>query len=274
MNTSATWHFWTLLGQLIDIDMFTNFKALCLLGPIVIWSKNNVHKLYKAAAGGTLKKRVKMVLTWTCLQDAAPSAGHLVYARFGTIESCPLQMARSNFSGHHVFQQQYFVSLTLYFVTCVVGMTFPNISLLRWKRPWKVQPSLSLRIMAHFSHCAFAWYIVGHLLLAADSLGPLPDASQEGLLWPWKGYSSVALFHYHVPKEATRATWEFASFQDAPDCPKRQVHVWIQYGSYPVINASSVDEFPTSRYYTERSNLEWLTLESAHKPADSVVHPG
>jgi hypothetical protein len=127
--------------------------------------------------------------------------------------------------------------------------------------------------MAHFSHCAFAWYIVGHLLLAADSLGPLPDASQEGLLWPWKGYSSVALFHYHVPKEATRATWEFASFQDAPDCPKRQVHVWIQYGSYPVINASSVDEFPTSRYYTERSNLEWLTLESAHKPADSVVHP-
>ncbi len=47
----------------------------------------------------------------------------------------------------------------------------------------------------------------------ATSLGPLPDASQEGLLWQWKNYASIALFHYNVPQEATRATWEFASFQ-------------------------------------------------------------
>ena len=45
----------------------------------------------------------------------------------------------------------------------------------------------------------------------------LPDASQEGLLWPWKGYASVALFHFHVPEESTRATFEFASFQGLYD---------------------------------------------------------
>lgn len=108
---------------------------------------------------------------------------------------------------------------------------------------------------------------------AVVCLGPLPDASQEGLLWPYKGFASVALFHYHVPPEATRATWEFASFQDNPDCPKRQVHVWIQYGSYPVINSTSSEEFPPHLYYTERSHMDWITLESAYKPSDTVVHP-
>ena len=53
----------------------------------------------------------------------------------------------------------------------------------------------------------------------ANCLGPLPDASQEGLLWPWKGYASVALFHFHVPEESTRATFEFASFQGLYDYP-------------------------------------------------------
>ena len=115
--------------------------------------------------------------------------------------------------------------------------------------------------------------ILQSVLGIVQCLGPLPDASQEGLLWPWKGYSSVALFHYHVPAEATRATWEFASFQDQPDCPKRRVHVWIQHGSYPVINASSTQDFPPHQYFVERSHLDWLTLESAYKPSETLVHP-
>jgi len=111
------------------------------------------------------------------------------------------------------------------------------------------------------------------LWMVVHCLGPLPDASQEGLLWPWKGYASVALFHYKVPEEATRATWEFASFQDQADCPRRQVHVWIQHGSYPVINASSTEEFPPHQYFVERSHMDWLTLESAYKPSETLVHP-
>ncbi len=51
------------------------------------------------------------------------------------------------------------------------------------------------------------------------------------------------------------------------------MHVWIQQGSYPLINASSSDEFPTLQYYTERTSLEWVQLVSSYKPSDSVVHP-
>ena len=40
----------------------------------------------------------------------------------------------------------------------------------------------------------FLTFILG----VTSALGPLPDASQEGILWSWKGYGSVALFHYNV----------------------------------------------------------------------------
>ena len=111
------------------------------------------------------------------------------------------------------------------------------------------------------------------LVKLAGCLGPLPDASQEGLLWPWKGFASVALFQFHVPEESTRATFEFASFQDKQDCPQRQVHVWLQHGSYPVVNASSTVEFPPDKYFLKRSDIEWLTLKSAFKPSETLVHP-
>ena len=62
-------------------------------------------------------------------------------------------------------------------------------------------------------------------------------------------------------------------FTDDASCPQRQVHVWLQHGSYPVINASSTDEFPTDKFYMERSYMEWLTLKSAFKPSETLVHP-
>ena len=63
------------------------------------------------------------------------------------------------------------------------------------------------------------------------------------------------------------------SFLDDASCPQRQVHVWLQHGSYPVINASSTDEFPTEKFYMERSYMDWLTLKSAFKPSETLVHP-
>ena len=54
----------------------------------------------------------------------------------------------------------------------------------------------------------------------ACSYGTMPDASQEGILKQYHSYEDIALFHYTVPPETTRATWEFASFQDEPDCPR------------------------------------------------------
>ena len=63
------------------------------------------------------------------------------------------------------------------------------------------------------------------------------------------------------------------SIPDDASCPQRQVHVWLQHGSYPVINASSTDEFPTEKFYMERSYMDWLTLKSAFKPSETLVHP-
>ena len=51
------------------------------------------------------------------------------------------------------------------------------------------------------------------LLPPAGSYGTMPDASQEGILKQYRSYEDIALFHYTVPPETTRATWEFASFQ-------------------------------------------------------------
>ena len=73
-----------------------------------------------------------------------------------------------------------------------------------------------------------------------SGLNTLPDASQEGLLSQFSGYASVTVFHYTVPPEVTRATWEFASFQDHGDCPHRRVRIFLQHGSYPVFRSVTV----------------------------------
>ena len=88
----------------------------------------------------------------------------------------------------------------------------------------------------------------------ADSLGTLPDASQEGLLYQFKSYSNVALFHYNVPSEVTRATWEFAAFQDDPSCPSRKVHIYLQHGAYPVFNG----------YFENNKNITLVCSFSLH----------
>lgn len=85
------------------------------------------------------------------------------------------------------------------------------------------------------------------------------------------GYASLAVFHYTVPPEVTRATWEFASFQDHESCPKRKVNVFIQQGSFPVFPEGNVS-LP-SNYYLERTGLSGLSLASEYQPDDSVVHP-
>ena len=131
------------------------------------------------------------------------------------------------------------------------------------------------------------YYIYRHILSIAvileasrkiSALGTLPDASQEGLLWQFKSYSNVALFHYNVPSEVTRATWEFAAFQDDPGCPKRKVHIYLQHGAYPVFNGypkinETQEDFP-SYFYVERTSLIHMTTISAYQPTDSTVFPG
>ena len=109
------------------------------------------------------------------------------------------------------------------------------------------------------------------LLPPAAGVGNMPDASQEGILKQYRSYEDVALFHYTVPPEVTRATWEFASFQNDPDCAVREVHIWIQHGSYPVMAADNAT-FPSSMY-TLRTDLQMVKTHSAYNPHDSTIFP-
>ena len=102
-------------------------------------------------------------------------------------------------------------------------------------------------------------------------MGSLPDASQEGLLQQFRGYSSLAVFHYTVPPEVNRATWEFASFQDRKECPHREVNIFIQHGSYPVFSGDN-SSFPET-FLLDRTSLSHFKTVSDYQPEDSVVHP-
>ncbi len=122
-----------------------------------------------------------------------------------------------------------------------------------------------------------AWTL---LLLAvvrpSSSLNSLPDASQEGLLSQFNGYPSLSVFHYTVPPEVTRATWEFASFQDHPSCPRRSVNIFIQQGSFPVFPAGAgagENASLPANFYLRRTGLSRLSVVSEYQPNDSVVHP-
>ena len=53
----------------------------------------------------------------------------------------------------------------------------------------------------------------------------VPEASQEGSLHSFKNYGDIVMFHYHVPKEVLRATWQFAAFMDDSKCPPRKVNM-------------------------------------------------
>ncbi|KAF0311819.1 Post-GPI attachment to proteins factor 6 [Amphibalanus amphitrite] len=91
--------------------------------------------------------------------------------------------------------------------------------------------------------------------------GQLPDVYQQGVLQPYTGYSDVTLFKFHVPPAAARGRWQFAAVHDDPSCQARQVHVFLQYGSYPVINHGN-----GSALYDRGDSLRRLTVVSTPQP--------
>lgn len=116
---------------------------------------------------------------------------------------------------------------------------------------------------------AMAW--PGQLFKMSDSMGTLPDASQEGILEQFDSYASMAVFHFSVPPEVTRATWEFATFQEFPNCPTREANIVIQHGSLPVFSPDN-SSFPES-FYLKRTALSKLKVNSKHNPTDTEVLP-
>ncbi|XP_069945132.1 post-GPI attachment to proteins factor 6-like isoform X1 [Cherax quadricarinatus] len=107
--------------------------------------------------------------------------------------------------------------------------------------------------------------------VVACSVSLVPEVSQEGLLQPYNTYADVTLFHFHIPDEVTRVTWEFAAFMDDPGCPVKDVHVLVQHGSYPVVNRNNATL--QNYMYTSRSSVHEISTKSAYQPHDATVLP-
>ena len=69
------------------------------------------------------------------------------------------------------------------------------------------------------------WSNVFDHFVVAEVCCVLPEASQEGLLRPYRSYADVTLFHYYVPREVSQANFQFAAFMDDPGCPTREVYM-------------------------------------------------
>ncbi|XP_015428982.1 PREDICTED: transmembrane protein 8A-like [Dufourea novaeangliae] len=108
------------------------------------------------------------------------------------------------------------------------------------------------------------------LLLFPAKECTMPEASQEGLLHSFKSYSDIAMFHYTVPKEVLRATWQFAAFMDRLDCPERKVHIYLQWGSYPVISVN--DTFPHDMY-SKRNQTIVVSAITTFEPKTTAIVP-
>ncbi|GLH12908.1 Uncharacterized protein GBIM_17566 [Gryllus bimaculatus] len=118
----------------------------------------------------------------------------------------------------------------------------------------------------------YVWTFRVRLIIIAGitgAYGVFPEASQEGMLHPYKSYADVTLFHYNVPSEVSRATWEFAAFMDNPHCPIKDVHIYIQHGSYPVMSPTN-SSFPPN-VYIGRTSLHYITTKSAYQPHDATI---
>ncbi|XP_050480954.1 post-GPI attachment to proteins factor 6-like isoform X2 [Bombus huntii] len=108
------------------------------------------------------------------------------------------------------------------------------------------------------------------LLLFPAKECTMPEASQEGSLHSFKSYSDIAMFHYTVPKEVLRATWQFAAFMDGQDCPERKVHIYLQWGSYPVISINN-DTFPNDMYHKRNHTIRVSAITTFELKSAAII---
>ncbi|XP_036147030.1 post-GPI attachment to proteins factor 6 isoform X3 [Monomorium pharaonis] len=102
----------------------------------------------------------------------------------------------------------------------------------------------------------FSVYLKLLFIFFPMSCSVIPQANQQDLLRSYKSYSDVTMFHYTVPREVIRATWQFAAFMDDPTCHPRKVYIHIRFGSYPIITTD---------------NKVFLMRESTKRDDDIVV---
>ncbi|KAL1429250.1 hypothetical protein MTO96_016465 [Rhipicephalus appendiculatus] len=92
------------------------------------------------------------------------------------------------------------------------------------------------------------------------------DAYQESLLRPYRTFSDVAIFHFTVPAQTSRAAWQFVAFMDDKHCPSQPVYIYLRHGSYPVVAADN-SSFPAHTHLPSQS-LYHLKTETKFQPTE------
>ncbi|KAK2589019.1 hypothetical protein KPH14_001862 [Odynerus spinipes] len=113
-------------------------------------------------------------------------------------------------------------------------------------------------------HCIFL------LLFLPGTLCIIPEASQESILQPFKSYSDIAMFHFNVPKEVLRATWQFSAFMDEQNCPQRKVHIHLRQGSYPILPTDNMT-FPPNMYPLNNDTIIISTITYFEPKSVAVI---
>ncbi|XP_046426903.1 post-GPI attachment to proteins factor 6-like isoform X1 [Neodiprion fabricii] len=118
--------------------------------------------------------------------------------------------------------------------------------------------------------CLQIIYVLAHFFVR-DIRCMLPEASQEGTLHPFKSYGDVTTFHYTVPKEVFRATWQFAAFTDNLHCPSRKVHLHLKSGSYPVMSVNNAS-FPANMHLYRNDTIS-VSMMTTFEPKVTATIP-
>lgn len=99
-----------------------------------------------------------------------------------------------------------------------------------------------------FSGTVLLWLNLGLSSVSADLNGE-KNVQLSHLMnrqvFEYRAYKDVQIFHYNIPEQVSKATWNFSAVPTSPHaCDVRNVSVYLKYGSYPVINPDG-SEFPS-----------------------------
>ncbi|XP_064477187.1 post-GPI attachment to proteins factor 6-like [Ornithodoros turicata] len=117
------------------------------------------------------------------------------------------------------------------------------------------------------------WFLLQTTHLSSSLVYTPSDAYQESLLRPFRAFSDVAIFHFTVPAQTSRAAWQFVAFMDDRSCVARPVHIYLRHGSYPVVSPDN-SSFPPNVHTPGASHLR---TESRFQPTEMpelhVINP-
>ncbi|KAJ8678765.1 hypothetical protein QAD02_014552 [Eretmocerus hayati] len=124
---------------------------------------------------------------------------------------------------------------------------------------------------SHFYNINVHLQILIIVALIKDGSSTIPESSQEGALQPFNSYQDVIMFHYTVPKQVLRATWQFSAFMDSSKCPQREVHIFLKWGSYPVMPINNTTTSPNVR--VNHNDTVHVSTVTAFEPNTMTILP-